>query len=386
MHFIGRTSQIRNAPIVKLLQESKVSKDVISLGQGIPFFRPPEKAIDAFNKYSSLKDGYSYSTDAGLIELRKSIKDKLRIENNVIVDEDQIVVTAGANQGFMNVIMSITNPGDEIILITPSYFNYVMATRLVDCKPVLVSSDERTHIPNLEEMKQKISEKTRAIVTISPNNPTGVVYPKNVLKQINNICKEKGLYHISDEVYEYFVYDNHVHISPALFDRNLDNTISLFSCSKSFGMSGYRIGCIITPHHLFDEVIKVQDTIGICAPVPSQYAAIKAFDLGNSYMNHYISEINEIRFLFYDVLKELDSVYVNLPQGAMYFFLHFKNKINTWNLAKTLIEKYNIVVIPGEVFDSKHSSLRVSFGNLGFDESKEGIMRLRNGLIKLLDQ
>ncbi|OYT28705.1 aspartate aminotransferase [Thermoplasmatales archaeon ex4572_165] len=384
MHFIGRTSNIRNAPIIKLLQDSKVSKEVISLGQGIPFFRPPENSIESFIKNSSLKNGYSYSTDAGLIELRKAIKVKLSIENNIIVDEEQIVVTAGANQGFMNVIMSITDSGDEIILITPSYFNYIMSTRLVGCKPVLVSSDESTNLPNIEEIKKRISDKTRAIVTISPNNPTGVVYPKNLLKNINDICMENELYHISDEVYEYFTYDNNYHISPAFFDKDMDHTISLFSCSKSFAMSGYRIGCIITPKHLFNEILKVQDTIGICAPVPSQYAAIKAFDLGSSYMNQYISEINEIRLLFYDVLNGLDSVNVNLPQGAMYFFLHLKKEINTWDLAKRLIDEYDIITIPGEVFDSNYSSLRVSFGNLRVDESKEGIVRLKKGLEILL--
>jgi len=195
---------------------------------------------------------------------------------------------------------------------------------------------------------------------------------------------EKGIYHISDEVYEYFTFDKNNHVSPAFFDKDLDHTISLFSCSKSFAMSGYRIGCIITLQHIFEEILKVQDTIGICAPVPRQYAAVKAFDIGRSYMNQYISEINEIRLLFYDVLNELDSVNVNLPQGAMYFFLQLKKEINTWNLAKKLIEKYNIIIIPGEVFDSKYPSIRVSFGNLRFDESKEGIRRLRKGLIKLV--
>ena len=380
----GRAGKIQKAPIIQLMSETKISHDVISLGQGVPFFGPPQESIKEGNEATSVGKRFSYSTDEGIIELRTVIREKVQRENNIVVDDRNIIVTAGANQAFMNCILTITHPGDEVIVIAPTYFNYVMAIQLAGCIPVIVQSDPRTFLPSVETVLSHMSSKTKAIVTISPNNPTGIVYPKKLLKEINKLCQDQELYNISDEVYEYFVFDDHIHVSPASFNDDLHWTITLFSCSKSFGMAGYRIGCIVTPSHLIDDMIKVQDTIGICAPIPGQYAAIPAFKLGSSYVANYHSEMDEIRKMTYSKLKTLESVEVDLPQGAMYCYVKLEPKINTWDLAKNLIERFKVIVIPGEVFHALDSNLRVSFGNLHMKESMEGVSRLMHGLNSLV--
>jgi aspartate/methionine/tyrosine aminotransferase len=224
-------------------------------------------------------------------------------------------------------------------------------------------------------------------MVVSANNPTGVVYPKSLLKEINRLCADQNIYHISDEVYEYFIYDQATHVSPAIFDPMIDSTVSLFSCSKSFGMAGYRIGYMVYPDHLKDEILKVQDTIGICAPVPSQYAAIEAIKLGFSYMKPFLPEISQIRTRFFRSLSDIDSIDVNLPQGSLYFFIHFKDKnLHDTAIAKMLIDSYKVVSLPGSIFDADFPSLRISFGNLRLEHSIRGCERLTNGLTEILKQ
>jgi len=381
----GRTLDVRNAPIIQLLKESKITSDTISLGQGIPFFPPPNKAKLAMKKAVDNGMADAYSNDQGLLSLREVIVERMKHDYYLSITNDQIQVTAGANQAFINIILTITKPGDEIIIFSPTYFNDVMAIELAGCKPVIVQTKNNSFLPDGELIKKSITKKTKAVVTISPNNPTGKIYPEKLLKEINQICADNNLFHISDEVYEYFIYDEGKHVSPITFDSSIDHTISLYSCSKSFGMSGYRIGYMIVPQYLIDEVLKVQDTIGICAPVPCQYAAIEAIKLGSSYMKGFLTEIERIRNHFIKYLSDIDGINVYLPEGSLYFFIIIKNsRIDSKKLAKQLIDQYQVITIPGKIFDVDFPSLRVSFGNLRFSEAIIGIDRLATGLTHLL--
>ena len=380
-----RTNNIRNAPIIKLLSEVKLPSDIISLGQGIPFFRPPTQSIQAIQEYVCHPKGYQYSPDAGFFDLRNIVVEKLKKENKIEANpNDNIIITAGANQGFMNALLTITNPGDEIILFSPTYFNYVMGIKLAGCKPVIIPTYHSKYMPEINKLQDAITSKTKALITISPNNPTGQVYPKRVLQQINEICKDHQLYHISDEVYEYFIYEKQSHISPCIFDEDIQHTITLYSCSKSFGMSGYRVGFMVIPSHLYNEVLKVQDTIGIAAPSLSQIGAVQALPIGQLYIKQFIDEINSIRLLFYETLKKEKKIHIVQPNGAMYFFIHLQTEKKSWDLSKKLIESYKVITIPGDVFDVPYPSLRVSFGNLNKKESSIGLDRLINGLENLL--
>lgn len=180
---------------------------------------------------------------------------KLQAFNGIEINgENCIVVTAGSNMGFMNAILAVTNPGDEIILNTPYYFNHEMAIAIAGCHPVLVATDENYQL-RPEAIAQAITPKTRAVVTISPNNPTGVVYSEAALRQVNHICDTNGIYHISDEAYEYFTYNGVKHVSPSAFGSS-KYTISLFSLSKAYGFASWRIGYMVIPKHLFVAIKK----------------------------------------------------------------------------------------------------------------------------------
>jgi aspartate/methionine/tyrosine aminotransferase len=258
-----------------------------------------------------------------------------------------------------------------------------MAARLVSCNPVFVPTDS-TYQPSIEKLSTVINSKTKAIVTISPNNPTGAVYSEDSLRAINELCQDHNLYHISDEVYEYFVYDDAKHHSPLCFDHSLDHTISLFSLSKAFALSGYRIGYMIFPNHLFKDLLKVQDTIGICAPSISQIAALTAIPLGNSYLSSFLPHLIDNRRIVKKKLNESSHVNGVWTKGSYYFFISIDTHQSSSLLAKRLIEEHGVIVLPGEMFDVKTPSFRISYGNLEEERLKKGLHRLIGGLDKIV--
>ena len=376
----SRMNNIRQAPIIQLFSQVTMPEDVISFGQGIPFFGPPLEAVNAVRTICSKPQGYQYSTDQGFRELRKIIAEKIKKEQKVKINPDtQVMVTAGANQGFMNILLAISQPADEIIFFTPTYFNYVMAAKMIGCKPIFVSTNQSFQ-PDLSDLKNKITNNTKAIVTISPNNPTGAVYTADSLKKINKLCATHSLFHISDEVYEYFIYDDTPHISPLQFDSSLSHTISLFSLSKSFSLSGYRIGYMIFPEDLLSDVLKVQDTNGIVAPSPSQAAAMSVIPLGDSYCKKFFPILKHNRDHVRNSLSSLSMINSTWTRGAYYFFVNIDSPQSSWNLAKRLIEEYRVIVLPGEMFDVDHASFRLSYGNLSENILQKGLNRLVEGL------
>lgn len=376
--------QIRQAPLIHLLSQVKIPKNSISLGQGIPFFGPPNETIVAAKNALTQPIGYQYTPDQGLLLLREIITEKIQKEQQVYVDpERNVLVTAGANQGFITAVFAITNPGDEIIFFTPTYFNYVMGVQLAGCTPVFVDTTNRFQ-PDCSILKSKISKKTKAIVSISPNNPTGAVWTTESLKTINELCADHHLYHISDEVYEYFLYEDAVHTSPLRFDGSLSYTISLFSLSKSFGISGYRIGYMVFPEQLHADLLKIMDTIGICAPAPAQLAAIQTIPLGDSYCKSFMATLLNNRRLVQKMLSSVSFIDTVWTKGAYYFFVTIGSCSSSWTIAKRLIEEYAVIVLPGSIFDNETSSFRLSYGNLTEYQMNEALNRLVNGLQHIL--
>lgn len=379
----SRMNHIRKAPIIDLLSQVSLPKNIISFGQGIPFFGPPTESIHATVASFFQPEGYQYSADNGRKELRGIIAEKLMREQQVSVHPDQIMVTSGANQAFMNAILSISQTNDEIIFFTPTYFNYIMAVELAGCKPVLVSTTESFQ-PNIEQLKEKISKKTKAIVSISPNNPTGAVYPSYLLKAINHLCQDHSLFHIADEVYEYYVYNNKEHKSPLIYDDSLSHTISIFSLSKTFAISGYRIGYMVFPKELYEDLLKAQDTIGICAPAPAQAAAIQLIPLGKLFCSQFFEVLYQNRKVVRSMLSQIDGLHTVWTNGAYYFFIILDSNRSSYSLVKNLIETYGILVLPGSMFDDQRCSFRLSYGNCSDEELLEGLKRLKYGLTNLL--
>jgi aspartate/methionine/tyrosine aminotransferase len=370
-------------PIIPVVGELiKNSPGTISLGQGVVHYQPPDTAMELLPKFLAEPQNHLYQTVVGIPELLKVLAAKLSIFNGININEENaIVVTAGSNMGFINAILAITSPGDEIILNTPYYFNHEMAIKMAGCHPVLVATDTNYQlIP--EAIAAAITDKTRAVVTISPNNPTGVIYSETALKQVNEICRERGIYHISDEAYEYFTYDHVKHISPGAFAGSNQYTISLFSLSKAYGFASWRIGYMVIPQHLLIAVKKVQDTILICPPVVSQYAALGALQAKDNYLKDNIGTIAKVREIVINALQSLENLCTITPaNGAFYFFIKVHTRMNDLELVKKLIQEYKIAVIPGTTFGVEDGCyLRVAYGALPADTAKAGIERLVKGL------
>jgi aspartate/methionine/tyrosine aminotransferase len=371
------------SPIIPVVGELiKNSPGTISLGQGVVHYQPPLTAIELLPKFLAEPQNHLYQAVVGIPELLTALTAKLSIFNDIDINEENaIVVTAGSNMGFINAILAITSPGDEIILNTPYYFNHEMAIKMAGCHPVLVATDANYQlIP--EAIAAAITDKTRAVVTISPNNPTGVIYSETALKQVNEICRERGIYHISDEAYEYFTYDHVKHISPGAFTGSNQYTISLFSLSKAYGFASWRIGYMVIPQHLLIAVKKVQDTILICPPVVSQYAALGALQAKDNYLKDHIGTIAKVREIVINALQSLENLCTITPaNGAFYFFIKVHTKMNDLELVKKLIQEYKIAVIPGTTFGMEDGCyLRVAYGALQADTAKAGIERLVKGL------
>jgi len=224
----------------------------ISLGQGVVNYGPPTEAIAALpgllgdvalNKYQAII-GYPALIDA--------FTQKLANENNIDCGSDSVVmVTAGSNMAFLNCLLAVGDPGDEFILPAPYYFNQEMAIRMVGCVPVPVPVNDDWSL-NVEALAAAVTPRTRAIVTVSPNNPTGAVYSKASLTAVNALCAEKNIYHFSDEAYEYFTFEGAEHFSPASLPGAQRHTISFFSMSKNYGMASWRIGYVVFPADLLD--------------------------------------------------------------------------------------------------------------------------------------
>jgi aspartate/methionine/tyrosine aminotransferase len=385
MTLISRMQSVQS-PIIPVVGELiKNSPGTISLGQGVVSYSPPPEAIEFLPQFLSNSKNNLYQAVEGIPPLINTLKEKLLTFNNIKINENNhIVVTAGSNMAFMNAILAITALGDEIILNTPYYFNHEMAIAMTGCNPVLVETDENYQLQP-QKILAAITPKTRAIVTISPNNPTGAVYSKELLQQVNDICRQRGIYHISDEAYEYFTYNNVKHVSPASFSNSSEYTISLFSLSKAYGFASWRIGYMVIPQHLLTAVKKVQDTNLICPPVVSQYAALGALQAKPEYLKDNIKAIAEVRELVIGSFKNLEGICTIAPaDGAFYFFLKVNAQIDDFELVKQLISQYHVAVLPGTTFGMNQGCyLRVAYGALQKETAKEGIERLVNGLNQL---
>ncbi|MFN9743107.1 MAG: pyridoxal phosphate-dependent aminotransferase [Acidobacteriota bacterium] len=374
-------------PIIPVIGELiRQNPGTISLGQGVVWYPPPPQVaarVDAFPTDPLL---HKYQSVYGIPELVTAIERKLADENRIEVGpESRIFVTAGGNMAFINALLAIVDPGDEVILNVPYYFNHEMAIVMASCRPVLVPTDERYQLQP-ELIEAAITPRTRAVVTVSPNNPTGMVYPEAALREVNRICREQRIYHIHDEAYEYFTYGEARHFSPGSIAGSQSYTISLFSLSKSYGFASWRIGYQVVPAHLFEAINKVQDTVLICPPVVSQYAAVGAMEAGSGYCRAKLPDLDAVRQLALEALRGLgDRCVAPASDGAFYFLLRLQTDQTAMAVVERLVREHKVAAIPGTAFGIEDGCyLRVSYGALQRETVVEGLGRLISGLKAIL--
>ena len=356
--------------------------DVISLGQSVPFFGPPPEMVeavrDALDSFGPRL--HTYGPDAGIPELREALARKLADFNGVEVDPGrQLLVTPGSNQAFMVTMMTILEPGDEVAIASPYYFNHHMAIEL--CGGVVREiplSEENGFQMTLEDVESVMGPKTKAVVIISPNNPTGTVYDPDQIAAIASSLTERGIYVITDDAYEVFCYDGARHVNPMAAVEPSELLVTLGSLSKTLGMTGWRIGYIAASPELIRQALKVQDATAICAPIIAQVAATAALEQMPAYPQSMIGELNERRDLLQSVVAETPALHWHRTDGALFALVRAESAGgDRRELESELLERAHVLTVPGSAFGNQWSDfIRVSYGCSPRDRYEEALERV----------
>ncbi len=363
---------------------------VISFGAGEPDFDTPEYIKNAAKK--ALDEGFTkYTANAGILELRKAICEKLEKENNLCYKPSQIVVSNGAKHSLFNAIFALCDDGDEVIIFSPYWVTYIDQVKLAGGKPVVVETKfEDSFRINFDELNSKITKKTKLIIVNSPSNPTGAVYPKEDLEKLAEIAIKNNLYVISDEIYEKIIYDGVKHVSIASFNSEIKKrTIVINGFSKAFSMTGWRIGYLAADEEIAKVIDDIQSHLTSNANSIAQkasYAALSqeiAFDFASI-----MSKFCERRDYIVHALNSIEGVKCLAPEGAFYVFPNIKyylgrsyngKKIeNTVDFCSILLDEAKIAIVPGDAFGDKNC-VRFSYA-LGLNNIKEGVERFKNFL------
>jgi aspartate/methionine/tyrosine aminotransferase len=383
VHRQSRRLEAVQAPVIPIVGRwTAETPGTISLGQGVVSYEPPREAIEAAREFGGRLTDHRYGPVEGLPTLVEAIEAKLARENRIAVrPKSRVLVTAGGNQAFMNAILAMTDPDDEIVLPAPYYFNHEMAVVMAGAKPVAVTTTSEYQL-DVRAIENAITPRTRAVVTVSPNNPTGAVYPEAALRAVNALCRDRGIFHIHDEAYEYFTYGGVSHFSPGSLPDAAGHTISLFSLSKAYGMASWRIGYLVIPEALHEAVNKIQDTILICPPAVSQHAALAALEVGRAFAGAHLARLDGTRRAIFEALSAADvPCDVPSPDGAFYYLVRVHARMPAMTLCERLIREHRVATIPGSAFaDPSPCSIRISYGALDSDSVIEGLRRLVGGL------
>ena len=338
--------------------------DLIRLELGEPDFDTPqhikEAAIEAIN------EGFTHYTSAeGLLELREAVARKLKRENRIEADpETEILITDGGLGAIFAVIQSLVNPGDEVLVFDPAWPRYLQNVWLVGGVPKRIFLGEKDgFVPHVDEIKKHVTKKTKLIILNTPNNPTGAVVPKNVIEEIGDLAVERDLTLILDEVYERIVYEAK-HSSLAAHSDLKDHIITVFSLSKTYAMTGWRIGYAVSHANIIKAMSKVGGYANACRTSFAQKAAIAALDGPQECVENMVKEYRKRRDLMVERLKEMNSFSVTKPAGAFYLYPRLLLDVKSPDFTKQLIKKAKVAVMPGTAFSTKGEKyVRISYAN-----------------------
>ncbi len=323
-------------------------KDIVNLTAGEPDFSSPPN-VREFIKSNIDTFKIAYTNVKGIVELRREIVQKLLIDNELVYDPEQIVVSNGAKHSLFNAFLSVLNPGDEVIIFSPYWVSYVEQARLLNAVPVIVETKfENNFLPSKEDIESKITDKTKLILLNSPNNPTGVIYPESTLKIIAEIALKNDLYVVSDEIYEKLTYGKKhlsiLNVVPEIKNR----TFLVNGVSKAYAMTGWRIGYMAAPEELVDIVAKTQSHTTSNANTLAQYAAYEALRNSKEYTDYMKDKFEQRREYVGKRLGQMNLEFV-YPDGAFYFF--FKSpKGKGEEFCIDILDKNGVVLVPGNAF------------------------------------
>tara|TARA_R110001583_G_scaffold1202_5_gene10049 strand:- start:1642 stop:2835 length:1194 start_codon:yes stop_codon:yes gene_type:complete len=391
----NRITSMELSPTLAMSQKSRDMKaqgiDVINLSVGEPDFKTPTHIKEA--AHNAITDNYSYySPIPGFEKLREAICNKLKRDNNLEFTPEQIVVSNGAKQSILNVIMSVINPGDEVIIPSPYWVSYVEIVKLAQGTNVFVPAgiDQDFKITP-EQLEAAITSKTKAFLFSSPSNPTGSIYSKEELKALAQVFeKHPDIVIISDEIYEHINYVN-AHESIAQFEELKDRTVVINGVSKGYAMTGWRIGYLAAPLWIAKGCNKLQGQMTSGASSIAQMAAVEAFNGDQSCTQEMKKAFKQRQDIAFDLLSQIPEFKLKKPEGAFYFFPDVSTLFgksynstsinNPTDLSLYLLEEARVATVTGEAFGAP-ACLRLSYAT-SEKVMTEAISRIKNAIEKL---
>ncbi len=381
-HLSNRAKELRGS----LGRQTSVSiAGLINLGSGTPDFMPPQAVLDAMHEAVS-GGRIQYTSWTGIPELRKAIADKLKSENNIAVDPDsEIIVTSGAQEALMITLMTLLDPGDHALTPSPHYDEYTRDAKILGGTLIPVpTTPESNFTIDVADLEAAITAQTKAIVVVSPNNPTGTVLPESKLLEIAALAQKRDLMVISDEIYEYYVFDGHKHFSMASLPNMRERTITINSFSKSFAMTGVRLGYIAAPAEIVEAMLPFHHAMMICANAVAQYAGLAALTQPRDWFKDVLIEYDRRRQLWLSTLKEV-GLLCSEPQGAYYVFIDIRpTGLSSAEFVAKAREEARLVFQPGTIGGGAGEGFIRGALTKGSPEFEEGLERFKSFVRKLI--
>lgn len=377
-------SEIR-AVMEKAVRMGKNGEKIIHLELGRPDFDTPKIIKDAC--YQSIEKGnVFYTSNYGMPKLREAIAEKLWRDNKIKYDASEILVTVGLSEAVYCTLGSLLNPGDEVLIPNPTWLNYMHVIKYFGAVPVAYNLlEENDYQIDIKEIESKITDKTKMMVLITPNNPTGSVLKKEVLEEIADIAVKHDLLVVSDEIYEKLVYDGNEHVSIASIPNMKERTITLNGFSKAYSMTGWRVGYMAAPKEIIEVAVRLHQYATTCATSFVQEACIVALKHGEPYVKDMVREYNRRRDYVVNRINQIDGLSCKKPSGAFYIFVNIKSLGRTSSeIAEYLLEDAKLALVPGNAFgDAGEGYIRLSYAN-SYENLVEACDRLENSIKKLI--
>ena len=370
-------SSAPKSKIRELFSLASGRSDIISLGIGQPDFTTPKMCIEA-NIEALNKCITTYAPTKGVPELLDLLSEKVNRVNNIkSISDEHIIVTNGGSGAITLAFAALFNPGDELILSSPNFVSYIYVGAFFGVKIIEIERNP-DFSPNIEGIKKAITDKTKALIINSPNNPTGYVLSKKELEEITEIVVENDLYLISDEVYENYIYDGLKHISPASLNGMYERTITINAMSKLFSATGFRLGYVVAN----SDIINLMETYTTYTVAgtnhAAQYGFIEALKMDTSFFNDILKSFDERRLLVYNRLKDMGFEVVK-PRGAFYVMPSTKPfNMTGQKFSERMIKEKGVAIIPGDIFGSfSDNMLRMSYAT-EISKLKEAMDRIED--------
>jgi aspartate/methionine/tyrosine aminotransferase len=378
----ARARAVPVSPIRRMFDLTPRVPGAISLAVGEPGFPTPPHIVEAVEQ--ALRAGYTkYSPNPGYLDLREAIAERMERVHGYRVDPaTEVFVTVGAMQALALTFLVGIDPGDEVLVTDPSYTNFDATITLAGGRTVFVPTDpDRGYLPRVEDVAAAITPRTRAILVNSPANPTGAVYPRDLLHAIAELCVRHDLLLISDETYAALTYGDIRQVSPASFPGLRDRTVSIYSFSKEYAMTGWRIGYLTGPAAMLEIMAPVQEAMASCVNSATQRAALAALRGPQDCVEAMRRAYQRRRDLVIERMRRIHGVRCPVPDGAFYAFPDVRAITrDTGRLAERLLFDHKVVVSPGEAFGPRSAGfLRLSYAASDADLA-EGLGRLEAGL------